>query len=96
MDGARACGGGGDVWRLSHSTRATSDVLCGAVVANSAAGGAAGGAAGIAAGHCIRPAVAFAAGSLIVFIAVVRVAASVAAFGAKPVAAAVAATRATG
>ena len=72
----------------SATARATSDVLCGAVVANSAAGGAAGGAAGIAAGHCIRPAVAFAAGSLIVFIAVVRIAAS-----AKP---AVAATRATG
>lgn len=48
MDGARACGGGGDVWRLSHSTRATSDVLCGAVVANSTSGGAAGGAGGVA------------------------------------------------
>eukprot|EP00964_Phaeocystis_antarctica_P070401 scaffold42867_cov63-Phaeocystis_antarctica.AAC.3 len=51
----------GVVWRLGHSTRATSDVLCGTVVANSTAGGAAGGAAGIAAGRCIRPAVACAA-----------------------------------
>ena len=38
----RACGVGGGGWRLGHGTRATSDVLCGAVLTSSAAGGAAG------------------------------------------------------
>ena len=88
MRGRAAAGEMCAVAAQPHSTRATSDVLCGAVVANSTAGGAAGGAGLVTVGRCIRPAVAFAAGSPTIFIAAVRVAAS-----AKP---AVAVTRATG
>ena len=56
MEGGGAWGGV-CVWLLGHSTQATSDVLCGAVVANSAAGGAAGGAGGVAIGWAIAGAV---------------------------------------
>ena len=45
------------VWPASRGMWATSDVLCGAVVANSAAGGAAGGAGGVAIGWAIAGAV---------------------------------------
>ena len=40
----------GVIWRPGHSTRTTSDVLCGTVVANSTAGWAAGGAGLVATG----------------------------------------------
>ena len=50
MRGRAAAGEMCAVAAQPHSTRATSDVLCGAVVANSTAGGAAGGAGLVATG----------------------------------------------